>query len=183
METMDMRKRGARTPENVQVSPRCGGQPSHEIAEGPYYKSGSPEKTKLYEEGVPGEKLTLTGYVFDTDCQPAAHAWLDFWQANGEGRYNNSGYTLRGHQYADETGKYILETVVPGGYSNRTPHIHVKLRLSDNSPILTTQLFFPGLASNETDFLFDATLLVEMKDTPGGPDASGATFDFVLNAG
>jgi protocatechuate 3,4-dioxygenase beta subunit len=152
-------------------------QPTPPIEEGPYYSPGSPERARLYEAGIPGHKLTLTGFVFDRKGKPVAHAWMDFWHANGEGRYDISGYTLRGHQYTDQAGKYILETVMPGGYSSRTPHIHVKVRADDKSPILTTQLFFPGIATNESDFLFRPDLLVNLKDAPHGKTA---TFNFIL---
>ena len=71
------------------------------LTEGPYYKSGSPEQANLFQEGMPGTKIVITGYVYDTNCQPVANAWLDFWQADANGNYDNSGYTLRGHQYTD----------------------------------------------------------------------------------
>jgi protocatechuate 3,4-dioxygenase beta subunit len=153
-------------------------KPTPEVEEGPYYKPGSPLRTRLYEEGVPGDKLNLTGYVRDVNGRPIAHAWLDFWQANGRGEYDNSGYILRGHQYTDESGRYILETVIPGGYSVRTPHIHVKVRANEGSPVLTVQLFIPGVASNKTDFLYRDDLLVDMQKTARG---AAATFNFVLN--
>ncbi|HEX7476130.1 MAG TPA: hypothetical protein VF318_09240 [Dehalococcoidales bacterium] len=158
--------------------PTPAGKPTPELEEGPYYKAGSPERTKLFEAGIPGVRLTLTGFVFDAKGKPIPHAWLDFWQANGLGEYDNSGYTLRGHQYADKSGKYILETVVPKGYSVRTPHIHVKVRADDESPILTTQLFIPGFASNKTDFIYRDDMQMDMRDTPDGKEAS---FNFELN--
>jgi protocatechuate 3,4-dioxygenase beta subunit len=152
-------------------------KPTPGIEEGPYYKTGSPEKTRLFEPGVPGDRLTLTGYVYDQNFKPLPHAWLDFWQADGRGRYDNAGYTLRGHQYTDQSGKYTLETVVPGAYPGRTPHIHVKVRAKDSSPILTTQLFIPGIANNESDFLYKEVLLIKMHDSTDGKSAS---FDFIL---
>ena len=152
-------------------------KPTTEIEEGPYYKSGSPPKTRIFEEGLSGIKLTMTGDVRDINGKPIEHAWIDFWQADGRGEYDNSGYTLRGHQYTDKSGKYFLETVVPGGYAPRTPHIHVKVRANNRSPILTTQLFIPGEASNKTDFLYRKDLEIDMKDAPNGKIA---TFNFVL---
>ncbi len=152
-------------------------KPTTEIEEGPYYKAGSPQKTRLFELGVVGTKLTLTGYVRNTDGKAIPQAWIDFWQADGRGEYDNAGYTLRGHQHTDEAGKYFLETVVPGGYAPRTAHIHVKVRASNRSATLTTQLFIPGLESNKTDFLYRDDLQIEMKDAP---DGKRATFNFIL---
>lgn len=148
-----------------------------EIDEGPYYKPNSPERTRLLEVGIPGDKLVLTGSVSDINGKSVAHAWLDFWQANGHGEYDNAGYSLRGHQYTDNSGKYVLETVVPGAYVTRTPHIHVKVQANGSSPILTTQLFIPGLASNRTDFLYRDDLLMDMQETP---DGKAAIFNFTL---
>jgi protocatechuate 3,4-dioxygenase beta subunit len=173
---MDNKKPISRTSRNSKSSSPVN-PPTHDIEEGPYYKVDSPERNRLYEEGIPGEKLTLSGFVFDIKGKPIVHAWLDFWQANGRGQYDNSGYILRGHQYTDKAGKYILETVVPGSYEVRTPHIHVKVRATAESPILTTQLFIPGVASNKIDFLFRDDLLIDMKDTPNGKKAA---FNFTL---
>jgi protocatechuate 3,4-dioxygenase beta subunit len=147
--------------------------------EGPYYKGGSPEKAVLREEGVPGEHLLLTGRVLDTGGVPLARACLDFWQANGNGKYDNAGYVLRGHQFTDASGKYALETVAPGAYTGRTPHIHVKVTSPDGRSTLTTQLFVPGLASNKTDSIYRDDLLMKMSSAPAG---KSATFDFVLGA-
>ena len=145
--------------------------------EGPYYTPDTPERTSLVEDGMPGTRLTVSGYVLDTNCRPIAGAWLDFWQADANGVYDNSGYTLRGHQFSDATGRYTLETVLPGEYPGRTPHIHVKVQ-APGRPVLTTQLYLPNEPGNTRDGIYDPALLVEMQD---GPEAKLATFDFVLN--
>ena len=88
---------------------------------------------------------------------------LDFWQASAGGQYDNAGYTLRGHQYSDASGHYQLETVVPGLYPGRTEHIHVKVQ-APNGPVLTTQLFFPGVAQNDSDGIFDQRLLIQIQE-------------------
>jgi protocatechuate 3,4-dioxygenase beta subunit len=160
-------------------SERCSGVATPESIEGPYYKPNSPERTVLYQEGIPGERIMLTGYVFDSDCNPIPHAWIDFWQADGNGEYDNGGFTLRGHQYTDGSGKYRLETVIPGVYPGRTPHFHVKVRANDDSRVLTTQLYVPGLATNQRDGLFSEglTISVEVKS-----DGKNGSFNFVLPA-
>jgi len=145
--------------------------------EGPYYKENSPERSDLCEKGVPGENLLRTGYVLDTNNKPVVGAWLDFWQADGSGRYDNAGYVLRGHQFSDKSGKYHLETVVPGGYTGRTPHIHVKVKAPGSLISLTTQLFIPERDTNESDPIFRDDLLVMMSLTAKGKLAN---FDFVI---
>ena len=90
-----------------------------EETEGPYFKAGSPEQANLVQAGMPGTKIVITGYVYTADCKPVANALLDFWQADANGNYDNSGYTLRGHQFTDANGRYQLTTVIPGLYPDR----------------------------------------------------------------
>ena len=111
--------------------------------EGPYYKADTPQRNSLLEEGMPGTRLILVGYVLDQNCQPLPKAWLDFWQADANGEYDNSGYRLRGHQFTDAQGRYYLETILPGLYASRPiEHIHVKVR-PEGGQELTSQLYFP----------------------------------------
>jgi protocatechuate 3,4-dioxygenase beta subunit len=148
------------------------------LTEGPYYKSGSPEQANLYQDGMAGTKLVITGYVYDTNCKPVANAWLDFWQADANGNYDNSGYTLRGHQYTDANGRFQLTTVVPGLYPGRTEHIHVKVQ-PPNGQILTSQLFFPGVTQNDSDGIYNASLLLSLTQTSKGLEGQ---YNFVVPA-
>ncbi|MDQ4099794.1 MAG: hypothetical protein M3121_04780 [Chloroflexota bacterium] len=149
-----------------------------EQTEGPYFTPDSPERTSLREEGMAGTPLLLTGYVYATNCQPVAEALIGFWQADDAGVYDNEGYTLRGHQFTDEDGRYELETIVPGLYPGRTRHIHVKVQAPDQ-PVLTTQLYFPDTPENEEDGIFDESLLVDIAETD--EEGQHAYFTFVLN--
>ncbi|WP_433334565.1 dioxygenase [Spirillospora sp. CA-294931] len=153
-----------------------GDEPTHSQTEGPYFKPNSPQRTSLVTPGMQGTPLTVTGFVYTMSCRPVNRALLDFWQADHYGRYDNVGYRLRGHQYTDATGKFTLTTIVPGLYPGRTRHIHVKVQ-APYQRVLTTQLYFPGEPQNQTDSIFDPTLLMEMSNTP--PGRTG-TFDFVL---
>jgi protocatechuate 3,4-dioxygenase beta subunit len=147
------------------------------VTEGPYFKANSPEATNLVQAGMQGTVLTVTGQVLDQNGQPVANALLDFWQANASGQYDNSGYTLRGHQYTDANGYYTLTTVVPGLYPGRTEHIHVKVQ-APNSSVLTTQLFFPGVTQNSRDSIYDPSLLLNMTSNADGTES--AIFNFVV---
>jgi protocatechuate 3,4-dioxygenase beta subunit len=159
-------------------TPACGDQgTTPEQTEGPFFVPDSPERTSLTEPGIAGTALLLRGRVLDTGCRPIPGALVDFWQADGEGVYDNSGYRLRGHQFADDEGAYELRTIVPGVYPGRTRHIHVKAQPEGGS-VLTTQLYFPDEPANGSDGIFDPLLLVDL-----GPDRGGVTparFDFVL---
>jgi protocatechuate 3,4-dioxygenase beta subunit len=149
--------------------------------EGPYFKAGSPERSSLADAGTPGTHITLTGWVILSSsgrCTPVPGAVLDFWQADDTGRYDNTGYSLRGHVTADPQGRYVIQTIIPGIYPGRTRHIHVKVSVP-GKPVLTTQLYFPEDAqANARDGIYDARLLVAWLD-PGA--RTTARFDFVLN--
>jgi protocatechuate 3,4-dioxygenase beta subunit len=157
-------------------TPSCDDDPTASNALGPFFKPRSPRRGKLRRPGVRGVPLVLTGTVLSTSCRPIPGALLDFWQADGRGRYDNAGFRLRGHQFTDRHGRYRLETVLPGLYPGRTRHIHVRAR-APGGPVLTTQLFFPGVARNETDFLFDSRLLVKPLR---GHGRRRVRFDFIL---
>ncbi|MEL6382657.1 MAG: intradiol ring-cleavage dioxygenase [Cyanobacteria bacterium J06626_18] len=143
---------------------------------GPFYTPNSPERQSLLEPGITGMRIVLTGQVLAANCTPVAGALLDFWHTNDQGEYDNKGYTLRGHQFADADGRYWLETIVPGFYPGRTRHFHVRVQAPDRS-ILTTQLYFPEEASNLEDGLFQPALLMAIQNDEEG---QRATFNFVL---
>ncbi|MER6344603.1 dioxygenase family protein [Streptomyces sp. NPDC001595] len=160
------------------LTPPCddGDDPTPPQTEGPYFKPNSPRRTSLLESGTPGTRLTVTGYVFGLACRPVAGALLDFWQADVNGAYDNTGFRFRGHQYTGADGAFTLTTIVPGLYPGRTRHIHVKVQ-APNRPVLTTQLYFPNEPRNNTDTIFDPRLLMTVRDAGG---AKQAAFDFVL---
>jgi protocatechuate 3,4-dioxygenase beta subunit len=162
-------------------TPACddGDDPTPSQTEGPYFTPNSPERASLLEAGLPGQRLVIAGTVLATDCRPVGRALLDFWQADDGGEYDNQGYRLRGHQFSDAKGGWRLETVVPGIYTGRTRHIHVKVQ-APNRPVLTTQLYFPGEPGNAGDGIFQQELLLaDVRDAGGSRRAS---FTFVLDA-
>jgi protocatechuate 3,4-dioxygenase beta subunit len=164
--------------EAQQTAPACVvGSLTPSQTEGPYYTQGSPERASLLEEGMAGTRIVIEGQVFSRDCLPLANAWLDFWQTDDAGEYDNSGYRLRGHQFADREGRYRLETAVPGLYPGRTRHIDLKVA-SPGGTVLTTQLYFPGEGQNSADNIFDARLLLPVEETANG---KRAVFNFVLD--
>jgi protocatechuate 3,4-dioxygenase beta subunit len=144
--------------------------------EGPYFKPSSPERIELFEEGMAGQPIELVGFVLTRACKPLAGALLDFWQADDKGRYDNSGFRLRGHQFSDAEGRYRLRTIVPGIYPGRTRHIHVKVQPRDGR-VLTTQLYFPGESKNRSDSLFRKDLQIRTAKNAGW---LAGRFDFVV---
>ena len=160
-------------------TPACddGDDPTPSQTEGPYFTPDSPERASLLEAGMGGQRLVVAGTVLTTDCRPVQRALLDFWQADDAGQYDNQGYRLRGHQFSDDQGSWRLETVVPGIYTGRTRHIHVKVQAPDG-PVLTTQLYFPGEPENDRDGIFSPELVLAGVRDVG--DTRQGSFTFVL---
>lgn len=106
-------------------------------------------------EGTP---LTFTLRMRDASKGCAAYpgAAVYAWHCDRDGNYSmyspaaaNENY-LRGIQEADVDGNVTFESVFPGCYSGRWPHIHFEVfaSLADavggGSPIATSQLAFPA---------------------------------------
>lgn len=104
------------------------------------------------QAGIP---LTLTVYVYDSKngCAAMQGVQVDIWQCNASGVYsaesveNTIGQSwLRGYQITDSSGKVSFTTIIPGWYSGRTTHIHLRLRSTydetDDSGSNTMQVFF-----------------------------------------
>lgn len=147
--------------------------PTESNIEGPYYMAGAP--AWQLPADMPGDKLTITGKVVDHNCEPVPSAVLDFWQTDSKGKYDNSGYVLRGTIAADgENGYYRLDTIQPAKYETRPAHIHVKV-WNKGEELLTTQLY---IVENDKDGFVRDSLIIEPHGQEDGNRT--ASFDFVV---
>jgi protocatechuate 3,4-dioxygenase beta subunit len=152
-------------------------KPTPPAPDGPDYRAGSPERGSLLDAGVSGIHLTLDGTVSGVTCGLIKHARLDFWQADARGAYDGQGFRLRGHQFADESGRYRLDTVMPGAAPGHAPCLHVKVQ-PPGKPAFTTRLFFAGTAGNAADPAFRPELALKVTEVG---DRRSATFNFLLD--
>jgi protocatechuate 3,4-dioxygenase beta subunit len=161
-------------------TPGCSkaGEPTPQQTAGPYFKPNSPPRSSLLEPGETATPLRVSGWVRTTYCKPVANALLEFWHANAEGEYDLKGFRYRGHVFSDTTGRFEVQTILPGRYGGRARHIHVRVQPAGGS-ILTTQLYFPDEPSNRADILFNPALLLNL---PPNISPLAATFDFALKA-
>ncbi|MBL8878866.1 MAG: immunoglobulin domain-containing protein [Phycisphaerales bacterium] len=146
--------------------------------EGPYYRTPNPETTNL-RIGSDGPPLTLHGNVVDTQCNPIAYTWVAVWHADMTGAYDNTAPfdRYRSFFFTDANGEFTLYTIMPGLYPGRTRHIHFKLD-AVNTPLLTTQLYFPNEPQNATDGLYNPALEMDLVTESDG--SRTGTFTFVL---
>ena len=139
---------------------------------GPYPADGTSDLNVLGESGivrrditssldggttVDGVPLTFTFDVTDIleDDAPFEGAAVYVWHCDAEGRYSmySSGVEdetfLRGIQVVDASGEATFDTIVPGCYSGRWPHIHFEVYPDLDSAtdvgnaIATSQVAFP----------------------------------------
>jgi protocatechuate 3,4-dioxygenase beta subunit len=164
-------------------TPECGDGDDDELTlaqtEGPYFTPNSPERSSLVEEGMSGERMLVTGYVYSTDCIPVEKALLDFWHCDDQGVYDNEGYRLRGHLFTDDEGFFQLETIKPGVYTGRTRHIHLKVQAPDG-PVTTTQLYFPDEPENERDGIYNPVLEMEIIEPEESEQLLTGIYNFVV---
>jgi protocatechuate 3,4-dioxygenase beta subunit len=116
--------------DEVAVSPRR--------SDGGHYRQGAPAKDTLLEPGVTGTRLVISGYVLFPDCRTVPGAVLDVWQADAAGRYDDTGWRLRGVLRSDEAGRYAIETIVPGDVDGAEPVVHIKASEAVGGRVLTT---------------------------------------------
>lgn len=145
---------------------------------GTHFKA-SPVRHSELGPGIHGTQIILSGYVLTSGCRAVRGARVDFWQADENGAYDDTGVRLRSHQFTDGRGRYWLQTILPGPYANRTRHLHVTVRARGERTV-TTMLYFPGVALNAHDPFIDRRLIVRLRIAK---HRFLARFDFVLERG
>ncbi|MFZ0040582.1 MAG: protocatechuate 3,4-dioxygenase subunit beta [Solirubrobacteraceae bacterium] len=113
-------------------------------------------------EGDPiGERITVSGRVFDTEGKPLRDTLVEVWQANAAGRYRHRwdnwpapldpNFSGAGRCVTDDEGRYRFLTIKPGAYpwgnhynAWRPAHIHFSLMGRAFAQRLVTQMYFPG---------------------------------------
>ncbi len=117
--------------------------------------------TRQHADMPVGERITVTGRVFDTEGKPLRDTLVEVWQANSAGRYahkwdrweapHDPNFTGAGRTVTDAEGRYAFTTIKPGPYpwgnhynAWRPAHIHFSLLGRAFTQRLITQMYFPG---------------------------------------
>lgn len=134
----------------------CAATPTE--TEGPF-PTKSP--SSLMQSDIVGDRtgvaLTVKIYITDRNngCAALANAIVDIWQCDAAGNYSEYGGTgmqstnyasvhwLRGRQTTDSNGLVTFNSIFPGWYSGRAPHIHVHIYSTSGISLLVTQIAFP----------------------------------------
>jgi protocatechuate 3,4-dioxygenase beta subunit len=112
---------------------------------GPFYKPNAPERART------GNGIVVTGFVRSAkDCTALPGAQVEWWSADERGEYRDE---LRATQRADAQGRFTYETVSPGRYPGRPPHLHVRITAPNHKPLITQLYPHPTQHSITTDFV------------------------------
>ena len=112
-------------------APRPKGATPNTLA-GPFYRADVPELSNgadLSRDGK-GVRLDVSGQVRGLDGETLGGSWIEVWQANAEGLYENQDpdrqpeFNLRGRLRADAKGRFGFLTVKPG-----------RTRVPDDGPV------------------------------------------------
>ncbi|KAK4246552.1 Intradiol ring-cleavage dioxygenase [Corynascus novoguineensis] len=157
-----------------------------EVTQGPYYVAGEYVREDVVEDqaGVP---LLLDYQVVDVEtCEPVSSVYVEIWHCNATGVYggvvaggngdtsdesNIDNTWLRGIQPTNDDGVAQFQSIFPGHYTGRTPHIHVMVHA--NATVQANQtLGLDNYASHVGQAFFDQTLISAVEATE--PYASNA---------
>ena len=142
---------------------------------GPFFSIGL---SRLYRDhlagpGVAGERVEITGKIFDGDGKPVPDGVVEIWQANSRGKYAHpedlqdkpldQGFIGFGRVATDADGGFRFATIKPGsvpgpdGLDGRptlqAPHLAISILTRGLLRRLITRMYFPDDPQNERDFV------------------------------
>lgn len=161
-------------------------------AEGPFYPVEKPQDRDsdlLVLGGASGRPagaiLEFGGSLYDATGMPVPAAVIEIWQTDDNGIYLHPGdrdlarrdinFQSYGESVTAEDGTYRFRTIMPGSYSSRPRHIHVKVRF-EGRELLTTQFYFdndPEMAGDRVVASAGDALPALIMEVTEGIDAEG----------
>ena len=136
---------------------------------GPFFSIGlmhGQAQSDLVDEGVTGERITLSGFVLDGEGQPIADALLEIWQPDSRGIFNHPLDPL--HDQADphfrgfgraenrDAGRYEFKTIRPGRRNDMPPYINVHIFARGMLVHAMTRIYFSDEPDNNRDPVLQA---------------------------
>jgi protocatechuate 3,4-dioxygenase, alpha subunit len=150
------------------VSARSASEPGETPSQtvGPFFHHGLPGHSRLWRPGVSGERIQVSGTVFDGQGS-VSDALLELWQADAQGVYAQCHHAESpsehtGHFYGcgraatDEQGRYSFDTIKPGRVAGpggvlQAPHLNLIVLARGLLVHLFTRMYFPDETQLERD--------------------------------
>lgn len=108
--------------------------------------------TSLMNDTTRGERIIVTGRVFDGEGALMSDVLIETWQADHEGSYDNPGFQGWGRYPCDlESGVFRFETIKPGSVENQAPHLSFWFVARGINIGLSTRMYFPEEQANGED--------------------------------
>jgi catechol 1,2-dioxygenase len=129
---------------------------------GPFYRANAPARKKgesVASSDTAGDRVRVTGKVYDIDSGAPIRATLDVWQAATNGLYENQDknqpdYNLRGRFETDSSGTFELIALMPTAYPAPTDGpVGELLRIAHRSPYRPAHIHFIVFAPNYETFV------------------------------
>lgn len=173
--------------------------------EGPYYPDHLPldqdnDLTMIIGGKAPasGVVTEFGGRLLNVDGKPIQDAVIELWQSDNNGCYIHSRGTQQGKERdpqfqgygkieTNAKGEYRFRTILPGLYTGRTLHYHIRVKQNEKS-MLTTQLFIAGIPQNDRDGILRSmgteqqrlSVIREFKPVSAESKELAATWDIVI---
>ena len=116
----------------------------------------------LHGDGSEGDRIYLTGCIFDGEGHPIPDALIELWQADATGNNipqypNNSISTFKGFGRlgtgTQREHRFTFSTVKPGAVNGQAPHIDVILFMRGSLHGLYTRIYFDDEGNNHDPLL------------------------------
>jgi len=156
---------------------------------GPYFRIGliyGEPQNNLVNEQTSGERITLTGIVYDGDGEPIPDALIEIWQPDAKGIFSHPSDPLQkqadphfrgfGRAETRDAGKYEFMTIKPGGRDGSSPYINMHIFSRGMLIHAMTRIYFSDEPTNADDPVLNSveperrhTLIATREKSDGPP--------------
>ena len=158
---------------------------------GPFFSIGMESRYVADVAGpnAAGQRIVISGRVFDGDEAPISDAVLEIWQADSHGKYAHPedtqdkpldpGFLGHGRVPTDNEGRFEFATIKPGAVNSpsgdsQAPHLSISLMMRGLLRRLTTRIYFPEETLNAGDRILQLVEPARRKTLILVPDAHRA---------
>ncbi len=147
--------------------PRFFGEADNDLTIVAPHPHDSASATSTPAQHAQGERIQISGHVYEAGRVPRLNTIVEIWQADAGGRFAHPAdprhteadphFMGWGRTWTDKEGCFEFVTVKPGAYLDpvsgrqRAPHINISFTGSGLMRRLVTTLYFPGDGRNHAD--------------------------------
>ena len=99
---------------------------------------------KPFPDDAPGDRITVTGVIYDGTGTALRDVLVESWQAGADGRYGPGAQGFARMPSDLTTGEWTLKTVKPGAVGGQAPHIALWIVARGINIGLQTRIYFEG---------------------------------------